>query len=1809
MADLGAYKENVKFSDSDAQALISACNTAAGVIDGQKGSMQSARAKGEEQFKGYFSTLFASNGATQVKDAGELSTALRAVATLTGELQKAADAEQQRREKARKWEEDQKHQSGLSSAWGWVEHNVFGQSDTPPVGPPAPPLNPVAAKPPVGTRQTPHPGSGGASSGTSSAIPDNLTSFASTTGTNDTALTTQHSAVQKAYTAFTSSCGWGSLDASSVLTAFQQFIQGNTQEATWAKVVAAAFEKAGGSGSVCTLSNAAISAALAAAHVSATRQDLTISMPTVKGGLVTSGYADDPVNTATGNFIEPETDLAFDGACSALVFTRMYNSVDPTPGAFGPGWSSWTESGLLFVEDAAHWVQPDGRHVVFPRSDDGWDRATGSSYWLERIDEGFVVSDNAGGTWMFAASGRLASFARGAGTRVDLMRDGDGRLIGLVHERARSISIEWDDRRVSAIEGSDGRRVAYAYDDAGRLTSMSGPSGTRQYLWGEESGLIEQVIDADGVILLVNGYDEAGRVAWQRSSFGRTSRYTYLPGGVTEVADTNGERANTWIADGLARLVGVIDSDGNRQSYVWDSYGDMVEATDRLGQKTVREYDDRGRLIHQVTPDGVDLQYGYDDRDRVLTVVVGAADGSTADAVTSYEYEGDDRSPSVILDPAGGRSVMVWENGLLSQVTDPTGVVLRFGYDEHGDLISTTNAVGDVARLERDLAGRVIAAVTPSGHRTTYSYDDAGVLVSRRDADGGVWRFEHTAAGRLAAVVAPDGGRTEIEYGPTGEETRSIDPLGRAITRTVDDLGNLASVQLPDGSVWSYSHDSLSRLIETVDPTGGVWSNRYDADGELVGTTDPTGVTRTVVMDAENNSVTVDDGLFASTLRLDALGRPQAVASGDDDSHTFVYDACGRVVEILDPEGALTLIQRDAAGRPTEVTDPTGLKTRYTYDVCGRLVEEIAPDGGVTRREYDADSFLARQTLPNGDAAWAKYDECGRLVQVHQPGSGTATYRYDKCGRIVSAADTWWGTRRFSYDQAGQLVAVTNGLGGVTRYEYDENGRLVRIIDPAGGEIRHEWDGMNRLVAQADPLGRVTTAGYNAAGRQMWQQSPDGRRISFEYDASGRNVALSVDGAVISTVARDLPNRTQTIQDLTGDSPVTHVMEWDRAARLVRDSRIGADGRARGMSWTYDAAGRRTSMVDAFGRVTQYHYDLAGRLDRVEHPGLGIVTLGYDSAGQLVTARTTDPSGDVTDQVWEWVDGYTAAHTITGPEGSNLTVIHRDEEGRIARITRDGVSTDYGYDLAEQLTEAITEGNRQSWSFDLNGRLVQRTDDEVTETYGYDPAGQLITEHHDDGTTTTHTYDLDGHRTRTIHSDGAVRDYEWTATGWLNRVVDKSTGGRANTVPLHSDALGRLTAAGTSTLWWDTAAPVPTLAGIDHTAVLPLGAVTGIGSQWMSPGWRANRADTADPWRVDPVLRVAGGLGLTATGTLTLGALTGSNPLEWLGARPYDPATHAFLATDPVAPVLGAGWAANPYSYAGNNPLAFSDPTGLHPLTDAELKQQTQGWLSKAWNATTNWVSHNWEYIVAGVAIAGGIALMCTGVGGPLGVALLAGSGALISGGTSIAIQKATTGKVDWATVGEDAAVGALGGAVGAGVAEGLTVASTSLSGAAAADGASLLTKAGATVLKPALVQSALSGGSSGAAMNTLAYGFKTDFHGSASGYLANAGIGFGTGAATSVVTDSVGDKVKDLVGSHVHMPQHAAGVGRHALPQSAVVSSSISRHVVGAVGTTANDMAVNGIDPASNAKAAATGLLMPNVMPGVSHVPAHAAP
>ena len=184
------------------------------------------------------------------------------------------------------------------------------------------------------------------------------------------------------------------------------------------------------------------------------------------------------------------------------------------------------------------------------------------------------------------------------------------------------------------------------------------------------------------------------------------------------------------------------------------------------------------------------------------------------------------------------------------------------------------------------------------------------------------------------------------------------------------------------------------------------------------------------------------------------------------------------------------------------------------------------------------------------------------------------------------------------------------------------------------------------------------------------------------------------------------------------------------------------------------------------------------------------------------------------------------------------------------------------------------------------------------------------------------------------------------------------------------------------------------------------------------------------------------------------------------GARVYDSSTGAFLSPDPLEAVTGVGWAGNPYSWAGGDPVGGgTDPLGLRPVSEADMRvyqQASNGHLANAAAAVGSWVADNWEYLAAGAMVVAGVAVMCTGVGGPIGAAMI--SGALISAGSSAGIQKFTTGGVDWGKVAVDGAVGAVAGLAGgaAGAAAGRAAQGAScmgrnvLTGAAesAADGA-----------------------------------------------------------------------------------------------------------------------------------------------------------
>ena len=195
----------------------------------------------------------------------------------------------------------------------------------------------------------------------------------------------------------------------------------------------------------------------------------------------------------------------------------------------------------------------------------------------------------------------------------------------------------------------------------------------------------------------------------------------------------------------------------------------------------------------------------------------------------------------------------------------------------------------------------------------------------------------------------------------------------------------------------------------------------------------------------------------------------------------------------------------------------------------------------------------------------------------------------------------------------------------------------------------------------------------------------------------------------------------------------------------------------------------------------------------------------------------------------------------------------------------------------------------------------------------------------------------------------------------------------------------------------------------------------------MAPTWVKTQDD---PWATPaPLLDVGEGISITPRATVAFGGL------EVMGARVYDPATGSFLSVDPLLAPPEAAWASNPYSYAGNDPVGFSDPTGLAPVSDAQLAAYNQahsGAISQAWNAASSWVKDNWQYIAAAAVVAVGVGLCITGVGSGLGATILIG--AATSGVFSAGTQYITTGKIDPKSLAADIAIGGATAPIGGGV-------------------------------------------------------------------------------------------------------------------------------------------------------------------------------
>ncbi|WP_186768099.1 DUF6531 domain-containing protein [Streptomyces qinzhouensis] len=486
----------------------------------------------------------------------------------------------------------------------------------------------------------------------------------------------------------------------------------------------------------------------------------------------------------------------------------------------------------------------------------------------------------------------------------------------------------------------------------------------------------------------------------------------------------------------------------------------------------------------------------------------------------------------------------------------------------------------------------------------------------------------------------------------------------------------------------------------------------------------------------------------------------------NDTAFGYVYDAQGRVTATHGTDGILnsriayagphgdgttTVTYTDSLGHTTAyhanpygqiitITNPLGATTTQSWDLNDHLLARTDPLGRTTRWEWDDAGDLVSVTPADGTGSRIVYNDLHLPVRITDPQGATQLQTFDERGNCTSRTAPDGTVYRFTHHSNGSVATVVNPLGDALRVSTDSAGLSLALEDARGTRTAYQRDAFGRTVAVTDPLGATTTLVWDAEGHLLRRDSPDGTTESWTYDGEG--------------------SCTGRIDPLGGNTRLSHGPFDLLAAQITPD---GAEHRFR-----YDTEQRLTEITDPLGLTWSYTYDPVGRLAAESDFDGRTTRYSYDAAGQPLTR--TNAAGE------------TIAYTYNAV-------------GRLSAKDVAGERTEYAYDDAGRLTEAVSASSRLTRTYDASGRLTVETVDGRTTRYRYDTLGRRTFRSTPTGATTRTLWDELGNRAGLRVDDDHLLAFGHDVLG---REIRRTLGDHF-TLDSGWDPLGRLTSQTLST--------------------------------------------------------------------------------------------------------------------------------------------------------------------------------------------------------------------------------------------------------------------------------------------------------------------------------------------------------------------------------------------------------------------------
>jgi RHS repeat-associated protein len=506
--------------------------------------------------------------------------------------------------------------------------------------------------------------------------------------------------------------------------------------------------------------------------------------------------------------------------------------------------------------------------------------------------------------------------------------------------------------------------------------------------------------------------------------------------------------------DGLGRLIRtekyLSPSEKITQTFSYNYFNRIETRTDPKGLIYLNEYDSKGRLVKAINPDLTFREMYYDDVSRVITA-----------------YDENGHRKEYHLDKVGNLSEV-------REYIDSVAFYLtQYTYDDQDNLISLTDANGNVTFYAYDSLFGLTEITYPDLTTETYSYDGVGDLTHTTDA-AGTTTFTYDAARHLISIGYPDQSVVTFDYDENSNRARVTDPMGQTDYTFDERNRTLSETRTIQGVPYtvSFAYDAASRLVSTVYPDSSVVTYEYNSLNQLVAI--PGYATFTYDANSLLETATYENGVIT----------------------TYQYDNRNRTVSI---------------GSQRDNTDL--LLMNYQYDPVGNVIQSIfgrrLPDHQWVQSQETFDyDWLDRLVLAQGDYGILSYsyDPVGNRLSEND-----VTYIYNNMNELLSTSEGFY----FAYNEKGSIVSKSTTAGNWS-YSYDTRELLTQVEKDQQMVANYSYDGDGRRMTKTEWIESLqeyhTLVYVNSGANILYEKNvTTGSYATYVYGPTGR-LAKNVNG-------------------------------------------------------------------------------------------------------------------------------------------------------------------------------------------------------------------------------------------------------------------------------------------------------------------------------------------------------------------------------------------------------------------------------------------------------------------------------------------------------------------------------------------------------------------------------------------------------------------------------------------------------------------------------------------------------------------------